>query len=156
MSKELMDLLISEACANKMKSREFGNLLRMLRLTGARPGQFRNAEAHNYERGKLVFRWSARIGYVHKTAKTTQRDRVIFPISIESDAPYEGLRPSLHGGIVNQTLRVKIRAFGQIEYFKQKVLPGFRWVENRFRKTRFTKNRHRLAGYCGYSSSPPQ
>jgi len=78
MSDELMDLLIDEAHANKMRSREFGELLWVLRLTGARPGELRHAEAHNYDRGRLVFRWNARIGYVHKTARKTQRDRVIY------------------------------------------------------------------------------
>jgi hypothetical protein len=78
MSDELMDLLISEARANKMKSVEFADFLWALRLTGARPGELRHAEAHNYEPGRLRFRWNTRIGYVHKTAKTTQRDRVVF------------------------------------------------------------------------------
>lgn len=78
MSAELMDLLIAEAYANKMRSREFGDLMRMLRATGARPGELRHAEAHNYSRGRLVFRWNTTVGYVHKTARKTQRDRVIY------------------------------------------------------------------------------
>jgi integrase len=78
MSEELMDLLISEAKANRHKSTEFSDLLWALRLTGARPGEIRNAEAHNYSKGKLVFRWNTTVGYVHKNAKKTQRDRIIF------------------------------------------------------------------------------
>ncbi len=90
MSKELMDLLIAEAHANKMKSREFGDFLWFLRCTGARPGELRNAAAHNYDRGRLVFRWNTRVGYVHKTAKTTQRDRVIY-LTAELQQYVEGL-----------------------------------------------------------------
>ena len=78
MSDDLMDLLISEARKSKMRSQEFPDLLWLLRETGARPGEFRNAEAHNYEKGRLVFRWNATRGYVHKTARKTQRDRVIY------------------------------------------------------------------------------
>lgn len=78
MPEELMDLLITEAYANKMRSREWGEFLWVLRLTGARPGEIRNAEAHNYSRGRLVFRWNTQVGYVHKTARKTQRDRVIY------------------------------------------------------------------------------
>lgn len=77
MSEGLMDLLIGEARANKMRSHEFADLLWALRLTGARPGELRHAQAFNYERGRLVFRWNATRGYVWKNAKKTQRDRVI-------------------------------------------------------------------------------
>jgi integrase len=83
MSDELMDLLIGEARRNKMRSQEWADFLWMLRLTGARPGELRHAEAHNYEkgrddRGRLVFRWNTTRGYFHKTAAKTQRDRVIY------------------------------------------------------------------------------
>jgi len=78
MSDELIDLLLAESDANKMKSTEFGEFLRVLRTTGARPIEIRMAEAFNYEKGRLVFRWNTTRGYVHKTAKKTQRDRVIF------------------------------------------------------------------------------
>jgi integrase len=78
MSDELMDLLIAEARSNKMKSQEFADFLWMLRLTGARPGELRAAQAFNYEKGRLVFRWNATKGYVHKTARKTQRDRIIY------------------------------------------------------------------------------
>ncbi len=83
MSDELMDLLIGEARRNKMRSHEWADFLWMLRQTGARPGELRHAEAHNYEkgrdgRGRLVFRWNATRGYRHKTAAKTQRDRVIY------------------------------------------------------------------------------
>src|SRR5205085_655954 len=36
------------------------------------------AEAHNYSKGRLIFRWNTRVGYVHKTARKTQRDRIIY------------------------------------------------------------------------------
>lgn len=78
MSEELMDLLIAESRRNKMKSQEFADLLWVLRETGARPIELRKAEAFNYEDGKIIFRWNATCGYIHKTAKKTQRDRVIF------------------------------------------------------------------------------
>jgi integrase len=78
MSDELMDLLIAEAYRNKMRSREWGDFLKILRLTGARPGEIRHAEVHNYQKGRLVFRWNTTRGYVHKNAKKTQRDRVIY------------------------------------------------------------------------------
>jgi integrase len=78
MSDELCDLLILEARKNKMRSHEFADLMWVLRTTGARPGELRHAEAFNYEKGKLVFRWNATRGYVHKMAKKTQRDRVLF------------------------------------------------------------------------------
>jgi integrase len=55
MSEELMDLLFAEAHANKMRSREFGDLIWVLRLTGARPGELRNAEVHNDDSGA---KWS--------------------------------------------------------------------------------------------------
>jgi integrase len=78
MSDELIDLLVSEAYANKMRSREWGDFLTLLRLTGARPMELRAAEAHNYQKGKLVFRWNATRGYVWKNARKTKRDRVIY------------------------------------------------------------------------------
>lgn len=78
LSHALRDLLISEAHKSKFKSREFGNLLWALKLTGARPGELRNAMPYNYDgKGRIVFRWNTTIGYVHKTAKTSQRDREI-------------------------------------------------------------------------------
>jgi integrase len=78
MSDELMDLLIAEARKNKMGSREFADFLWALRLTGARPGELRHAQAFNYEKGRLVFRWNTTRGYVHKNARKTQRDRIIY------------------------------------------------------------------------------
>lgn len=96
MADELMDLLIGEcfekATYNRTKRtgtpgvhlkkkgfcEEFGKYLWLLRLTGARPIELRMAEAHNYQNGRLVFRWNAAKGYRHKTAAKTQRDRVIF------------------------------------------------------------------------------
>jgi integrase len=78
MSDELMDLLIAEARKNKMRSQEFADFLWALRLTGARPGELRHAKAFNYQKGRIVFRWNATRGYIHKTAKKTQRDRIIY------------------------------------------------------------------------------
>jgi len=80
MSEELMDLLISECFEKATYSRKkrtdnpaihtkksgfcepFGKLLWLLRLTGARPGEPRHAEAHNYQNGRLVFRWNTQRG----------------------------------------------------------------------------------------------
>jgi integrase len=96
MSEELMDLLIAECYEKATYNRllrtdtpavhrrkvgfceQFGRYLWLLRVTGARPIELRSAESHNYENGKLVFRWNTQKGYVHKTAKKTQRDRLIF------------------------------------------------------------------------------
>jgi integrase len=96
MSEELMDLLIGECFAKATYHRKkrtntpavhhrktgfsekFGKFLWLLRLTGARPIEIRMAEAHNYQNGRIVYRWNATRGYVHKTAKKTQRDRVLF------------------------------------------------------------------------------
>ncbi|WP_168164528.1 hypothetical protein [Pirellula sp. SH-Sr6A] len=49
----------------------------LLRITGAHSVELRNAEEFSYQNGRLVFRWNATKGYVHKTAKKTQRDRVM-------------------------------------------------------------------------------
>lgn len=98
MSEELMDLLIAEARKNKMKSQEFADLLWVLRQTGARPGELRHAEAHNLQKGRLVFRWNTTVGYVHKTARKTQRDRIIY-LTPEVREYVEGLarlRPAGH------------------------------------------------------------
>ncbi len=83
MSAELMDLLIGEARKNKMRSHEYADFMWALRVTGARPGELRHAEAFHFQKGKdgqgrLVFRWNATQGYVHKTARKTQRDRTIY------------------------------------------------------------------------------
>ena len=96
MSEELMDLLVGECFEKATYHRKlrtgkpgvhlkktgfcepFGKYLWLLRITGARPIELRSAEAHNYQNGRLVFRWNAQRGYTHKTARKTQRDRVIF------------------------------------------------------------------------------
>jgi integrase len=96
MSEELMDLLVG-ACHEKATYHrkvgtnepavhrrkvgfcdQFGKFLWLLRLTGARPIELRMAEAHNYQNGRIVYRWNAPVGYRGKTAAKTQRDRVIF------------------------------------------------------------------------------
>lgn len=96
MSEALMDLLIGECFEKATYHRKlrtdtpavhrrkvgfcepFGKYLWLLRITGARPGELRHAEAFNYENGRLVFRWNAQRGYIWKNAKKSQRDRIIF------------------------------------------------------------------------------
>ncbi len=78
MPRELCDLLIAQAYTGIQKSREFGDLLWALRETGARPIELRSAEAHNYANGRLTYCWNTTVGYRHKTAKKTQRDRTIY------------------------------------------------------------------------------
>jgi integrase len=104
MSEELMDLLIDEARRNKMRSQEFADLLWVLRTTGARPGEIRAAEAFNYEKGKLIFRWNAPRGYIWKNAKKTQRDRVIF-LTPEVRAHVEKLVAAKPKGLIFRTPR---------------------------------------------------
>jgi integrase len=122
MSEELMDLLIGECFAkatyhrkkrtNKPAvhhrsvgfSEKFGKLLWLLRVTGARPIELRCAEAHNYQDGRLVFRWNATRGYVHKTAKKTQRDRIIF-LAPEARAYVEKCVQQFPEGPIFRTLR---------------------------------------------------
>jgi integrase len=104
MSEELMDLLIEESSKNQHKSTEFGELLWVLRQTGARPGEIRHAEAFNYEKGKLVFRWNATKGYIWKNAKRTQRDRVIF-LTPEVQAHVEKLIAANPSGPIFRTPR---------------------------------------------------
>jgi len=122
MSEELMDLLIDECFAKATYNRKnrtdtpavhlrsvgfcepFGNFLWLLRLTGARPVELRNAEAHNYQKGRLVFRWNATKGYLHKTSKKTQRDRVIF-LTPEAQAYTEECIKRFPEGPIFRTLR---------------------------------------------------
>ncbi len=106
MADDLMDLLISEAKAHQSKSTEFSEFLWTLRLTGARPGEIRNAEAHNYSKGRLIFRWNTTIGYVHKNAKKTQRDRIIF-LTPELQAHVEKLVKQHPTGTLFRTPRGK-------------------------------------------------
>lgn len=104
MSEELMDLLIDECRQNKMKSQQFADLLWVLRVTGARPGEIRAAEAFNYEAGKLVFRWNATRGYLWKNAKKTQRDRIIY-LTPEVQAHVEKLVAATPKGPIFRTPR---------------------------------------------------
>ena len=78
MSGELMDLLIAEVKTGKTKGVAYSAFLWALRETGARPVEIRMADAEHYKDGRIVFRWNAKSGYVHKTAAKTQRDRVIY------------------------------------------------------------------------------
>ena len=64
----------------------------------------RKAEAHNYQNGKLVFRWNAQRGYVHKTAAKTRRDRIIF-LSDEAKAYVEACVARHPEGVLFRTLR---------------------------------------------------
>lgn len=77
---ELMDLLIGACFEKATYNRKvrtdklsvhrrkvghcepFGKYLWLLRITGARPIGLRNAEAHNYQNGRLVFRCNAQRG----------------------------------------------------------------------------------------------
>lgn len=122
MSEELMDLLVGECFEKATYHRKrrtdkpavhlkssgftemFGKFLWLLRLTGARPVELRNAEAHNYQNGRLVFRWNATRGYVHKTARKTQRDRVIF-LTPDAQAYTEECIRQYPEGPIYRTLR---------------------------------------------------
>ena len=71
----LQDLLIDLA------SESLARFLRVLRGTGARPGEIIHAECRHYRReiGAIVFPWGpAPGGYRWKTAKKTKRDRIIY------------------------------------------------------------------------------
>ncbi len=60
---------------------EFAKFLRMLRGTGARPGEIMNAECHHYRRdiGAVVLPWNPAPGeYRWKCGKKTKRDRIIY------------------------------------------------------------------------------
>jgi integrase len=51
----------------------------MWRDTGARPEEIEHAEAFHYQNGRLIYRWNATEGHVHKQAKRgQQKDRVIY------------------------------------------------------------------------------
>jgi integrase len=122
MSEELMDLLIGECFARATYNRRlrtdkpavhlrnvgfcepFGKYLWLLRITGARPGELRHAEAHNYDNGRLVYRWNTQKGYVWKNAKKSQRDRIIF-LTPEAQAYVEECIKKNPEGPIFRTLR---------------------------------------------------
>jgi integrase len=59
----------------------FADLLEFLHGTGCRPGEVYNATAKNFDRaqGAIVYRHDAELpDYVHKTARRTGKDRVIY------------------------------------------------------------------------------
>ncbi len=58
----------------------FADLLTFFAGTGCRPGEAYNATAAHYDRdlGAIIYRWDAPEGYVHKTARKTEKDRVIY------------------------------------------------------------------------------
>ena len=60
---------------------KLARLLQFLHGTGCRPGEAYNASAKHYDpvRKAIVFRWDAQApDYVHKTARKTKKDRVIY------------------------------------------------------------------------------
>lgn len=90
MSKDLCDTLVAAAFASRGGKQNFGEFLTVLRETGCRPIELRRAEAWNVEAGKIRYRWNATAGYVHKTARKTQRDRVVF-LNARCEELVEGL-----------------------------------------------------------------
>jgi integrase len=73
LSPELVRLLVENA------DPEFRKLLAFWRDTGARPEEAEQAEAFNYRSGRIVYRWNAAEGHLHKQAKRgKEKDRVIF------------------------------------------------------------------------------
>lgn len=58
----------------------FADLLTFLAGTGCRPGEAYNVTAAHYDRelGAIIYRWDTAEGYVHKTARKTEKDRVIY------------------------------------------------------------------------------
>jgi integrase len=71
----LQDLLI------RLANPEFSKFLRMLRGTGARPGEIMNAQCKHYRQdvGAIVFPWNPPPGeYRWKCGRKTKRDRVIY------------------------------------------------------------------------------
>jgi integrase len=78
------DVIIPEALQDvliKAANPEFSKLLRMLRGTGARPGEVMHAECQHYrpDVGAIVFPWNPPPGeYRWKNGKKTRRDRVIY------------------------------------------------------------------------------
>src|SRR5262245_46371903 len=71
----LQDLLVATA------NRELAKFLRLLRGTGARPGEIIHAECRHYRRdiAALVFPWNPQPGeYRWKGGRKTRRDRVIY------------------------------------------------------------------------------
>jgi len=80
LSEGLMDVLIAECFERATYDRKnrtgkpavhlrsvgftepFGKFLWLLRVTGSRPIELRKAEAHNYQNGRLVYRWNAQRG----------------------------------------------------------------------------------------------
>jgi integrase len=71
----LQDLMIRVANA------EFAKFLRVLRDTGARPGEIMNAQCKHYRKdvGALIFPWNPPPGeYRWKCGRKTKRDRIIY------------------------------------------------------------------------------
>ena len=82
----LQNLLIDSA------NRQLGKLLRMLRWTGARPGEIIHADCSHYQPGiaAMVYPWNPPSGeYRWKCGKRTKRDRVIY-LTDEAKSLVEG------------------------------------------------------------------
>jgi integrase len=100
----LQDLLIGLA------SDSLAKFLRVLRGTGARPGEIIHAECKHYRReiGAIVFPWNPAPGeYRWKTAKKTRRDRIIYlPPELQNLVESEIVERNGNGRIF-QTVRHK-------------------------------------------------
>ena len=99
----LMEILIGTA------GTEFGLVLRLLRATGARPGEIFHAECSHYspEIGAIVYRANATEGYIWKNARKTGKDRVIF-IPADLQAEVEALIAKRGKGYIFRTPRRKV------------------------------------------------
>lgn len=74
----LMDLLEANATGQRGDRDALRQLLRLLRATGARPAEIVRAEAFNFSKGRIVYRWNTVRGYVWKNARKTKRDRHVY------------------------------------------------------------------------------
>src|SRR5262249_43146004 len=123
MDEQLMDLVEREAPSDQACL-----FLRLLRQTGARPIELREATHDRYHDGWIIHPWRGP-GYVWKCAKATQQDRVIF-------TPPE-IRPILDG-------LHKPRERGPLLLTKQ----GRKWTQNNLTQLwRRLLERKPVAGY---------
>jgi integrase len=104
----LQELLIRHA------NPEFAKFLRMLRGTGARPGEIMNADCKHYrpDIGALVFPWNPPPGeYRWKSGKKTKRDRVIYlPPDLQALVEEEIVKRGGKGHIFQTARRLKWRS----------------------------------------------
>jgi integrase len=124
----LEDLLIASA------NREFAKVLRLLRGTGARPGEAIHAECKHYRPGieAIVFPWNPPPGeYRWKTAMKSKRDRVIYLTP--------GLKDMVEGEIAARG--------GQGRIFR--TARGHQWNNNNLTNRMIRLARHkRVAAWC--------